>query len=82
MFNYIILHCNPGCKKKKPFNMVTYFFIAGDGQIEVSEFYGNVPKLQSLSLIGHCTRSAEKEDGTVVVELLLVNECKSVKNTT
>lgn len=47
-------------------NIVKYYniFIAGDGQIEVSEFYGNVSKLQSLSLIGHCTRSA---DGTVVV---------------
>lgn len=50
--------------------MVTFFFIAGDGQIEVSEFYGNVPKLQSLSLIGHCTRSRD-EEGTVVVVVVV-----------
>lgn len=70
MFNYIILHCNPGCKKNT-LNMVTFFFIASDGQIKVSEFYGNVPKLQSLSLIGHCTRSRDKEEGTVVVVVVV-----------
>lgn len=53
--------------------MVTFFFIASDGQIEVSEFYGNVPKLQSLSLIGHCTRSRDKEEGTVVVVVVVGN---------
>lgn len=51
--------------------MVTFFFIASDGQIKVSEFYGNVPKLQSLSLIGHCTRSRDKEEGTVVVVVVV-----------
>lgn len=50
-----------------------FFFIASDGQIEVSEFYGNVPKLQSLSLIGHCTRSRDKEEGTVVVVVVVGN---------